>query len=133
MSANFKLADILGVLYRKGALLPFLKEVMPMVWESIEVHKGRERESIKEEREREEEREGKMRRKRKERREQRKGKTDTYFFPFFLFICPPSFYFFLLLFYCRSQIAPLQTHPPWRTSVRPQNSSSPPSHPPGNT
>ena len=51
MSANFKLADILGVLYRKGALLPFLKEVMPMVWESIEVHKGRERENIEEERE----------------------------------------------------------------------------------
>jgi hypothetical protein len=37
VSANFKLVDILGVLYRKGALLPFLKEVMPMVWESIEV------------------------------------------------------------------------------------------------
>lgn len=37
-SANFKLSDVLGVLFRKGALLPFLKEVMPLIWESIEVH-----------------------------------------------------------------------------------------------
>eukprot|EP00026_Physarum_polycephalum_P001187 Phypoly_transcript_01188.p1 GENE.Phypoly_transcript_01188~~Phypoly_transcript_01188.p1 ORF type:complete len:1187 (+),score=275.43 Phypoly_transcript_01188:424-3561(+) len=40
VSSNFKLADILGVLYRKGALLPFLKEVMPMVWEAIEESNG---------------------------------------------------------------------------------------------
>lgn len=37
VSSNFKLSDVLAVLFRKGALLPFLKEVMPVVWESIDV------------------------------------------------------------------------------------------------
>jgi hypothetical protein len=32
--------DILGVLYRKGALLPFLKEVMPMAWDSKREQEG---------------------------------------------------------------------------------------------
>jgi hypothetical protein len=54
VSANFRLSEILSVLFRKGALLPFLKEVMPIVWDSVEVCCEREEREKEKERKREE-------------------------------------------------------------------------------